>query len=75
MRMQNEQKAAAAAPWLPAGFCNIVVGRNSDFFEEELDDEELEMLGCLEYRCTRLLTILLIIVSGYSSSSVSRCES
>ncbi|KAL7423539.1 hypothetical protein Q5752_001119 [Cryptotrichosporon argae] len=51
-----------SARWLPDGLGNLVVGRNSRFFTEELDDEELEQLGGVEYRALRLLSYL---VAGY----------
>lgn len=60
---QAEAKEARRVKWLPKGMRNVVVGRNSQFFEEELSDEELELLGALEYKATNVLTILLVCVS------------
>lgn len=59
----REAKEAERVRWLPPGVRGIVVGRNSQFFEEELGDDELEMLGLLEYRAAKLLVILLVVVS------------
>ncbi|ORY22841.1 cation transport protein-domain-containing protein [Naematelia encephala] len=60
-RDANEEIRAKNAKWLPPGVRGVVVGRNSQFFEEELDDEDLELIGALEYRATTVLTILLIV--------------
>ncbi|KAK4683982.1 Trk/Ktr/HKT type cation transporter, partial [Tremellales sp. Uapishka_1] len=47
------------AKWLPERFTSgLVIGRNSRFFTEELDDEELEQLGGVEYRALRTLGFL-----------------
>lgn len=35
--------------WLQKEFENLIVGRNSNFNTDELDDEDLEKLGGLEY--------------------------
>jgi hypothetical protein len=40
-----------------------VVGRNSRFFTEELDDEDLEKIGGVEYRALRLLSYAVAAVS------------
>ncbi|KAK4687581.1 Trk/Ktr/HKT type cation transporter, partial [Tremellales sp. Uapishka_1] len=56
----GEKKNAQSAKWLPPGVRSVVVGRNSQFFEEELNDEDLELLGSLEYRATKVLTFLVI---------------
>jgi hypothetical protein len=52
----------------------LVIGRNSRFFTEELDDEELQELGGVEYRALRLLSRLVPVVSrhpmGYGSPDV-----
>lgn len=61
----NEDRQASHAKWLPPGVRSVVVGRNSQFFEEELNDEDLELLGALEYQATRLLTILLVVVCAW----------
>lgn len=60
---KEEAKEAAQAKWLPPGVRAVVVGRNSQFFEEELDDDELELLGALEYRALNLMAVILIVVS------------
>ncbi|OCF43255.1 potassium ion transporter [Kwoniella heveanensis CBS 569] len=52
----------SVAKWMPEGLGGLVVGRNSRFWTEELDDEELEQIGGVEYRGLRLLSYL---VSGY----------
>ena len=62
-RDASEKRDAQHARWLPSGVRSVVVGRNSQFFEEELNNEDLELLGALEYRASRILTILLIAVS------------
>ena len=59
-----EKREARHARWLPPGVRTMVVGRNSQFFEEEVSDEELELLGALEWKATRLLTWVLIAVSS-----------
>ena len=63
-RDARERKEAAHAKWLPPGIRAVVVGRNSQFFEEELDAEDLELLGAMEYRATTVLTYILVAVSG-----------
>lgn len=60
---KEEAKEAARARWLPPGVRAVVVGRNSQFFEEELEDDELELLGALEYRALNLMAVILIAVS------------
>ncbi|WVF71000.1 hypothetical protein IAT40_005796 [Kwoniella sp. CBS 6097] len=52
----------SVAKWMPEGLGGLIVGRNSRFWTEELDDEELEQIGGVEYRGLRLLSYL---VSGY----------
>jgi len=54
---------AAVARWMPERLGGLVIGRNSRFFSEELDDEELEELGGVEYRALRLLSYLVPAVS------------
>lgn len=49
---------ATVARWMPEKLGGLVIGRNSRFFSEELDDEELEELGGVEYRALRLLSYL-----------------
>lgn len=61
---KEEAKEAASARWLPPGIRAVVVGRNSQFFEEELEDDELELLGALEYRSMNLMAVILIAVSS-----------
>lgn len=51
------------ANWMPEKLGGLVIGRNSRFFSEELDDEELEQLGGVEYRALRLLSYLVPAVS------------
>ncbi|ODO07626.1 potassium ion transporter [Cryptococcus wingfieldii CBS 7118] len=58
----REELAGSVAKWLPEGLGRIVVGRNSRFWTEELEDEELEQIGGVEYRALRLLSYL---VSSY----------
>ena len=59
----KEDRVSLRVKWLPSEIRCIVVGRNSKFFEEELDEYDLEILGSLEYRATKFFTILLIVVS------------
>ncbi|KAI0802967.1 cation transport protein-domain-containing protein [Irpex lacteus] len=47
--------------WLGDDFKNLIINRNSDFDTEELDDEELERLGGLEYRALDFLSWLVIL--------------
>jgi hypothetical protein len=58
-----EKREARHAKWLPPGVRNMVVGRNSQFYEEEVSEKELELLGALEWKATRLLTWVLLGVS------------
>jgi len=52
-----------AARWMPDTLASLVVGRNSRFFTEELDDEDLELIGGVEYRALRLLSYAVAAVS------------
>jgi len=52
-----------ATRWMPERLNGLIVGRNSRFFTEELDDDELQQLGGVEYRALRLLSN---IVGGVS---------
>jgi hypothetical protein len=54
---------ATVAHWMPSKISGLVIGRNSRFFTEELDDEELQELGGVEYRALRLLSRLVPVVS------------
>ena len=62
-----------AARWMPDTLASLVVGRNSRFFTEELDDEELEQIGGVEYRALRLLSYVVAAVSPLAHSA-SRSE-
>jgi hypothetical protein len=53
-----------AARWMPGTLASLVIGRNSRFFTEELDDEELEQIGGVEYRALRLLSYAVAAVSS-----------
>jgi len=46
--------------WLPDG---LVIGRNSEFYTDELTDEQLERLGGIEYRALRFLSYFIFAVS------------
>jgi hypothetical protein len=48
---------------MPDTLASLVVGRNSRFFTEELDDEDLEKIGGVEYRALRLLSYAVAAVS------------
>lgn len=54
------------ARWMPDTLTSLVVGRNSRFFTEELDDDDLEQIGGVEYRALRLLSYFVSAVSPYS---------
>lgn len=69
-----EEKKANKVRWLPPGLRSVVVGRNSQFFEEELHDDDLLVLGSLEYRATRLLSLILVIVS-FTCMTLTECFS
>ncbi|WVQ65241.1 uncharacterized protein L199_003414 [Kwoniella botswanensis] len=54
----TEMIKGSVAKWMPDGLSGLVIGRNSRFWTEELDDEELEQIGGVEYRALRLLSHL-----------------
>ncbi|KIR43206.1 potassium ion transporter [Cryptococcus deuterogattii 99/473] len=58
----GEAIRGSVAKWMPEGLQGLVIGRNSRFWTEELDDEELEQIGGVEYRALKLLSC---IVSTY----------
>lgn len=58
----SEAIRGSVAKWMPEGLQGLVIGRNSRFWTEELDDEELEQIGGVEYRALKLLSS---IVSSY----------
>ena len=60
---KRERNEANNAKWLPPGVRSVIVGRHSQFFEEELSDEDLRLLGALEYRATKVLTVLIVGVN------------
>jgi hypothetical protein len=62
-RDAEEAKHAERVKWLPPGVRGVVVGRNSQIYDEELDVEDLELFAAIEYRALSLLTGLLLIVS------------
>ena len=55
---------ASMARWMPARMSGLVIGRNSRFYTEELDDNQLEEVGGVEYRALRLLSYLVPTVSA-----------
>ncbi|KAJ7191838.1 potassium transporter [Mycena pura] len=55
----TETLEAKDVPWL--SFDGLVVGRNSAFRTESLSDEQLEVIGGVEYRALRLLSYLIPI--------------
>lgn len=63
---------SGVAKWMPDTLTHLVVGRNSRFFTEELDDEELEQIGGVEYRALRLLSYA---VSAVCPNLVSKASS
>lgn len=58
------------ADWLPPGLENLVIGRNGRFYSEELEDEELEQIGGVEYRALRFLSYFVPIVSVDAAKGV-----
>jgi hypothetical protein len=60
----HESLVTSAARWMPDTLASLVVGRNSRFFTEELDDEDLEKIGGVEYRALRLLSYAVAAVSN-----------
>lgn len=59
----GQDRQRRAAKWLPRGVRGVVTNEKSQFFEEELGEEDLEILGVLEYRATKLMAYILIAVS------------
>jgi hypothetical protein len=54
---------ATVARWMPEKLGGLIIGRNSRFFSEELDDEDLEQLGGVEFRALKLLSHVIPAVS------------
>lgn len=63
-RDAEEAKQAERVRWLPPGVRGVVVGRNSQIFDEELDLEDLELFAAIEYKALNVLTWLVIVVSA-----------
>lgn len=57
-----EAKHAERVKWLPPGVRGVVVGRNSQIYDEELDLDDLELFAAIEYKALKLLTWLIIVV-------------
>lgn len=53
--------------WLPDGIDGLTIGRNSEFYTDELTDEQLEQLGGIEYRALRFLSYFIFTVSVKTS--------
>ena len=49
--------------WLPDGIDGLIIGQNSEFYTDELTDEQLEHLGGIEYRALRFLSYFVPAVS------------
>ena len=60
----QEMLRSSVASWMPDTLQHLVVGRNSRFFTEELDDDELEDIGGVEYRALRFLSYFVAAVSS-----------
>lgn len=60
----QEMLMSNVARWMPSTLQHLVVGRNSRFFTEELDDDELEDIGGVEYRALRFLSYFVTAVSS-----------
>ncbi|KAJ9121462.1 hypothetical protein QFC22_002078 [Naganishia vaughanmartiniae] len=58
-----EAKEAERVRWLPPGVRGVVVGRNSQIYDEELDNDDLEMFAAIEYKALKVLTYFAIAVS------------
>lgn len=58
----GEAIRGSVAKWMPEGLQGLVIGRNSRFWTEELDDEELEQIGGVEYRALKLLSCIVSTV-------------
>jgi hypothetical protein len=58
-----EAKEAERVRWLPPGVRGVVVGRNSQIYDEELDNDDLEMFAAIEYKALKVLTYFVIAVS------------
>lgn len=63
-RDAEEAKQAERVRWLPPGVRGVVVGRNSQIYDEELDLEDLELFAAIEYKALNVLTWLVIVVSA-----------
>ena len=50
--------------WLPGSIDGLIVGRNSEFYTDQLTDEQLEHLGGIEYRALRFLSYFIFAVSA-----------
>lgn len=59
------------ARWLPESISGLVIGRNSRFWVHELSDEELEVIGGVEYRALRVLSYLVAAVRSLSERELS----
>jgi hypothetical protein len=49
--------------WLPGSIDGLIIGKNSEFYTDELTDEQLERLGGIEYRALRFLSYFVPAVS------------
>ncbi len=67
----RSQAMKHATRWMPEQLNGLVVGRNSRFFSEELDDNELEQIAGVEYRALRLLGY---VVGGVSLNNPIRAD-
>ena len=66
----GQSARARVAEWMPDRLEGLVVGRNSRFYTEELDEDVIEQLGGVEYKALRLLAWLIPGVSARQSSRV-----
>lgn len=62
-RDSAEAKEAEKVRWLPPGVRGVVVGRNSQIYDEELDNDDLELFAAIEYKALKVLTYFVIAVS------------
>jgi len=59
----RKQRQNRYLSWLPSSIDGLIVGRNSEFYTDQLTDEQLERLGGIEYRALRFLSYFIFAVS------------
>jgi hypothetical protein len=61
-RDAEEAKHAERVRWLPPGVRGVVVGRNSQIYDEELELDDLELFAAIEYRALNVFVWLIFVV-------------